>query len=91
MGRRSCLCLTMLMHLLPCGTVAKVNWMVMLLWTYIHKDMFGGGVVGLLERMGLRVNGWIRLHLRVQTIRISKFKFKNVLVKLICLISKYNF
>ena len=53
MGRRPCLCLPLLMHLLPCGPVANVTGMVMLLCTYIHKDMFGGGVVGLLGRMGL--------------------------------------
>ena len=42
------------MQLLPWGPVANVTGMVMLLWTYIHKDMFGGGggVVGLLGRMG---------------------------------------
>ena len=91
MGRRSCLCLPLFMHLLPCGTVAKVTGMVMLLWTYIHKDMFRGVLWDCWGELGWRVNGWIRLHLSVQTLSISKFKFKNVLVKLIYRISKYNF
>ena len=53
MGRRSCLCLPLLMHLPSCGPVANVTGMVMLLWTYIQKHAFGWGVVGLLGRMGL--------------------------------------
>ena len=30
MDRRPCLCLPLLIHLLPCGSVAKFNGMVML-------------------------------------------------------------
>ena len=75
MGRRPFPCLPLLMYLL-CGPVANVTGMVMLLWTYIHKDMFGGCVVGLLGRMGLEGKWVDRLHLRVQTLSISKFKFK---------------
>ena len=46
MVQRACLCLLLLMQLLHCGPVANVTGMVMLLWTYIHKDMFGvGGVL----------------------------------------------
>ena len=46
------------MQLLRCGPVANVTGADMLLWTYIHRDMFGGvgwgwSVVGLLGRMGL--------------------------------------
>ena len=90
MGGRPCLCLSQLVHLLPCDPVANVTGMAMLLWTYVHKDMFGGVLWDCCGEWGWRVNGWMRLHLRVHTLSISKFKL-NVLVKLICRISKYNF
>ena len=60
-------------------------------------DMIGGvgvgagGVEGLLGRMVVGGRWVIQLHLRMHTLSISKFKFKSVLVKLICRISKYNF
>ena len=60
-------------------------------------DMIGrvGVEVGVLwdcwGEWGWRVNGWIRLHLRIQTLSISKFKLNNIVVKLISRISKYNF